>query len=92
MCDVLVDTSILVVGETSLLLVGIYSVSVASDSSHVVTNDSVVSLELHWGVVFFNLCGMWGTVVQIWGAGSSLIVEHVQHTSCGLGLSLVALY
>ena len=40
----------------------------------------------------FNLCGMWGTLVQIWGSGSSLIVEHIQHPSCGLGLSLVALY
>lgn len=32
---------------------------------------------------------MGGTLVQIQGAGSSLIVELVQHTSCGLGLSLV---
>ena len=44
LCDVLVDTSLLVAGKTSLVLVGISSVIVASDPSHVATNDSVVCL------------------------------------------------
>ena len=44
LCDVLVDTSLLVAGKTSLVLVGISSVIVASDPSHVATNDSVVFL------------------------------------------------
>ena len=41
MCDVLVDTFLLVVGETSLVWVGISSVIVASGSSCVATEDSV---------------------------------------------------
>ena len=41
MCDVLVDTFLLVVGETSLVWVGISSVIVASGSSGVATKDSV---------------------------------------------------
>ena len=44
MFDVSVDTSLLVAGKTSLVLVGISSVIVASDPSHVATNDSVVFL------------------------------------------------
>ena len=44
LCDVLVDTSLLVAGETSLVLVGIFSVIVASGSSRVATMDSVVPL------------------------------------------------
>lgn len=41
MCDVLVDTSLLVVGETLLVLVGVSSVIVASGSSRVATKNSV---------------------------------------------------
>ena len=41
MCDVLVDTSLLVVGEILLVLVGVSSVIVASGSSCVATEDSV---------------------------------------------------
>lgn len=41
MCDVLVDTSLLVAGETSLVLVGVSSVIVASGSSRVATKNSV---------------------------------------------------
>ena len=44
MCDVLVDTFLLVVGETSLVWVGISSVIVANSSSRVATKDSVVPL------------------------------------------------
>ena len=44
MCDVLVDTSLFVVRETSLVLVGVSSVIVASGSSGVATKNSVVPL------------------------------------------------
>ena len=44
LCDVLVDSSLLVVGETSPVLVKVSSVIVASGSSHVVSKDSVFPL------------------------------------------------
>ena len=44
LCDVLVDTSLLVVGETSPVLVGSSSVIVASGSTHVAAQDLVVPL------------------------------------------------
>ena len=44
MCDVLVGFSLLVVRETSPVLVGASSVTGASGSSHVSAKDSVVSL------------------------------------------------
>ena len=42
MCDVLVNSSLLVVGETSSVLVEVSSVTVASDSSCVAAKNSVV--------------------------------------------------
>ena len=44
MCDVLVDFSLLVVGETSPVFVGGSSVIVASDPSWVAAMDSLVPL------------------------------------------------
>ena len=41
--------------------------------------------------MFLNNCGMQETLLKKWCAGSFLIVVHGQHTSCGQGLSLVAL-
>ena len=44
MCDVLVNSSLLVVGETSPVLVEVSSVIVTSDSSHIAEKNSVVPL------------------------------------------------
>ena len=44
MCGVLMDSSLLVAGDTSPVIVGGYSVIVASDSSHVAAKDFVVPL------------------------------------------------
>ena len=44
MCDVVVDSSLLVAEETSPVLVGSSSVIVASGSTHVAAQDLVVSL------------------------------------------------
>ena len=89
--DVMVDYSLLVLEETSPVLVGSSSVIVASDcsccsiglgGSSKVVLDSVVPQSL-WDAK---------PLVQMWYAGSSLIVTPGQHTSCAQGLSLVALY
>ena len=44
MCGVLMDSSLLVAGDTSPVILGGYSVIVASDSSHVAAKDFVVPL------------------------------------------------
>ena len=44
MCDVMVDSSLLVAEETSPVLVGRSSVIVANGSAHVAAQDSVVPL------------------------------------------------
>ena len=85
------DSSLLVMGKTSPVLVEGSSVILAIGSSRVAAEDLVVPLWLHWAMMFLSHCSLWGALFQMQLERSFHTVACGQHTSCGQGLLLVAL-
>lgn len=81
----------LVAEETSQFWWSSSSIIVASGSAHVAAQDLVVLL-VALGIVAPQSLQDAGLLVQMWCAGSSLVVAPGQHTGCGQGSPTIALY